>query len=158
MPERESIVYEFKPFERRWLRFEKTMWGILVALLICASLGKSSRVAAQGPALNVEYERFPRSRSESVVAVRVDGPATEPGLVRLIISGELAAKGRMISIHPAPAEEQSAGDAAVYVVAVAPGSPATIRLVHRVEGIGAAQSHISTGSGPGVPVNQIILP
>ncbi|HYP05675.1 MAG TPA: hypothetical protein VER03_05515 [Bryobacteraceae bacterium] len=165
-PERgENIIYENVPFERRWMRFERSMWLVLSLSLLAASFGVFGRGAharqtQRSAPLTVEYDSVVRSRTQTPIVVKVDGSATQAGHVRLLLSGALLGKARLLDIVPKPASEEVFEQGVALTFKTLPGKPASMTLVQKVEGgMGRVQSHLGVdhGSSP-LTLNQLILP
>jgi hypothetical protein len=66
----DDLIYQNVKFERRWMRFERTMWMLMIALLVAAYFGVFGRDAyartttESGP-LEVKFDRLVRARSQS---------------------------------------------------------------------------------------------
>jgi hypothetical protein len=66
----DDLIYQNVKFERRWMRFERTMWMLMIALLVAACFGVFGRGAyartttESGP-LEVKFDRLVRACSQS---------------------------------------------------------------------------------------------
>lgn len=158
-----NLIYEDVPFERRWMWFERTMWLLLSLLLVASCLGMFGRGAyarhvEQAGVLEVTYDRVVRSWTQAELIVSFDAAATKSGQVRLIVSGALLDRTRILGIVPKPASEEAFRAGTVLTFRVVPGSPASVAISQKVEGIGRVQSHIALENGPTVSMDQLILP
>jgi hypothetical protein len=163
MPDTWDGVYENLPFERRWFRFEHIVWLLMVVYLIFVSAGLFGRgpmakTTESSGRLHVQFDRIIRARSQAEVVAEIDAMATQQGRVRLLIEGALADEARIESIQPQPVEQTASGTAHILTFQVNPGSPASVRFVQKVDGVGRAQSRIALEEGPGLRIDQYKLP
>jgi hypothetical protein len=159
----DDLIYQNLKFERRWMRFERAMWLLMTAMLIAACFGvfgrgAYARTTAQSGPVELKYDRLLRSRSQSQLTVKLSESATQSGHVRLIVSGDLLGRARILEMHPEPSERAALDQAAALTFNVEPGKPATVTFIQQVQGFGRIQSHVGVDTGPDVVIDQIILP
>ena len=159
----DDLIYQNLKFERRWMRFERTMWMLMIAMLMAACFGVFGRGAyartttESGP-LEVKFDRVIRARSQSQLTVRINESGTHSGQVRMIVSGDLLGRARMLEIHPQPSNTTAFDHAAALTFNVEPSKPATVTFVQQVQGFGRVQSHVGVDNGPAIAIDQVILP
>ncbi len=114
-------------FHRREWVIQRIGW-VAVALFLAAAFaglfggGPLSHARADGPAGNIEYERFVRSGASSDLIV-TPAHADPSGLHRVEITAEFLEAFRIESITPEPAAVRMTGQQLVYeFVATAPGA------------------------------------
>lgn len=163
-PERDqNLIYENVPFERRWMRFERSMWMLLSLLLLAGCFGVfgqgayARRTQESGP-LKVEYDRIVRSRTQPDFVVTLDTSATQAGQVRLLLTGAVTGKARLFDVVPKPATEELLEKGVALTFKTLPGQSGRVRFIQKVEGIGRVQSHVSLDGGSSVAMDQVILP
>jgi hypothetical protein len=159
----DDLIYQNLKFERRWMRFERAMWLLMTAMLIAACFGvfgrgAYARTTTQSGPIEVKFDRVVRARSQSQLTVKLSESATQSGQVRMIVSGDLLGRARILEMHPEPSETTALDKAAALTFNVEPGKPATVTFVQQVQGFGRIQSHLGVDNGPAVAIDQIILP
>ena len=145
------------------MRFERTMWLLLTLLLVAACFGVLGRGAyarqtQQSGGVRVQYDRIPRSRTQSDIVVSLDTSATQRGQVRLLLTGALLDKARIYDIVPKPDSEELLEKGVALTFKTVPGAPGTFTIIQKVEGVGRVQSHVTVGNGPSITIDQWILP
>ncbi len=157
-------VGEDLEFQRRWWRFEKAAWLVLLIVLIADALGAfgrgwladSERVTSDGT-LRVHYERIERTGTASKLAIQFDPSAVHDHKVRLF-SSESAVKelgAQRIIPQPTVSEIGPAGITYTFPVTGSPAS-ATIALQPAFPGVHHIQLQVP-GAEP-VRATIVVLP
>jgi hypothetical protein len=140
-------VGEDLEFQRRWWRFEKAAWVLLVFILVADALGlfgrgwlaRTQRDAADGT-LHVRYERIERAGTPSEMTIEFGPNAVHEQKARLFSSDTIVKQLGAQRIIPQPVISEIAADGITYTFAVT-GAPAIARIalepsfpgVHHIE-------------------------
>ena len=97
-------------FQRRWWRFERVIWSVFLALLLCDALGlfgrgwlaRAQRHAAD-KTLDLKYERIERASTPSIMTLRFGPAAIQNGAAHLFLSQSIVKDLGAQRISPQPA-------------------------------------------------------
>ena len=159
----DDLIYQNLKFERRWMRFERTMWFLMVSMLLAACFGvfgrgAYARTTTESGSLEVKFDRVVRARSQSQLTIKINESGTQSGQVRMVVSGDLLGRARILEIYPEPSETTALEQAAALTFKVEPSKPATVTFVQQVQGFGRIQSHVGLDRSPALAIDQVILP
>src|SRR4051812_16139311 len=78
-------------FERKWIRFEHVVWGVMIVVVIAGLIGglgrgPAARAQAGVPPILIEYERIVRYQTPTEITVRSAGTT---GIERLFVGRAL---------------------------------------------------------------------
>jgi hypothetical protein len=127
----EVAVGEDVEFQRRWWKFEKTVWVIFVVFVLLDLAG----VFGRGPAakahlgtgdgsMDVTYERIERAGTPSVLTVKFGQSAIRNGQIQLWASEDLVTKLGNKQIAPQPASS-ALGNGGLHYIFPATVQPAS---------------------------------
>jgi hypothetical protein len=156
----ESFVENHVEFERKWFRFCKLMWILLLCLLAASVTGLSggggplAKRTSRREGLEATWERIVRARSQARVAFTIEAPS---GAAQLTISGGMVESSVLRDITPQPKSVIAGRDSLTLVYDVEPGSAATVRMTQAIESPGVLRSRVESGNAS-LNLEQIVLP
>ncbi len=119
-------------FQRRWWRFENTVWwsfGVIVVLdlLGCFGRGPVAKATLDAPdgSMNVKFERIERYGTPSIITINFGKAAIHEGKVNLLISESMLEQLGNQRVVPQPADSQI-GEGKVLYTFPASTYPATV--------------------------------
>jgi hypothetical protein len=121
---RDLEIDEDLAFERRSLPVERVGIGIMVAVVLAATLGllgsgPLSHATARGDGLAIEFQRFSRYQSSETLTLRLDESATRAPEVRVWVDRGYLDHSRLETVLPPPVRVEAASDRVVLVFAIA---------------------------------------
>jgi hypothetical protein len=121
-------------FQRKWWRFEKVVWWLLLLVVVAALCGVFGRgflahakTAAKDGSMRVEYDRFARFSTPSMIRVEFGATAAHEGKVQLWASNDLMKTLGAQRVVPQPLESTLASGGVVYTFPVQ-ASPAMVQF------------------------------
>ena len=130
----EIAVGENIDFQRKWWRFEKIIWPILLLIVVADVLGVFGRgwlakAHAESPdhALKLDYERVARANTPSIMTFKFGPAAIHNNRVVLFVSESIVKPLGAQRISPQPALSIIGKDGITYVFA-AGDSPASAQI------------------------------
>jgi hypothetical protein len=156
----ESFVENNVPFERRWFRFSRFMWVVLVLLLAASGSGLSggggplAQRTSKSGGLEVRWERIARADALSKLRFAVEAPNGE---ARITLREGLASQSTLRDIIPPPKSVIAGRDALTLVFDVESGTSATVQMTQALEAPGILRSSVEAG-GASINLEQIVLP
>jgi hypothetical protein len=130
----EVAVGEDLGFQRKWWRFEKFIWPVLLAIVLIDLLGgfgrgwlAKARRNTPDHAMQLDYERVERASTPSVMTFTFQQNAIHNGRILLYVSDSVVKPLGAIRIAPQPAMS-SIGDAGVTYVFLANEAPAMVQI------------------------------
>lgn len=121
-------------FQRKWWRFEKIIWAILLAIVLFDVLGGFGRgwlanacKSTPDGALTLNYERVMRASTPSVLTMQFGDTAIHNGRIILFISDSVVKRLGAQRVSPQPAVS-SVGEGGITYVFPASQSPATLQI------------------------------
>lgn len=130
----EVAVGENLDFQRKWWRFEKIAWTVLVLILIVDLLGgfgrgwlAKAKKATADQALTLEYERIERANTPSIMTFHFDSSAIHRNQILLFVSDSLVKPLGAQRIAPQPALSKIGADGITYTFA-ASTAPASVQI------------------------------
>ena len=114
-------VGEDLQFQRKWWRFERIVWVIFGAIILCDVLGvfgrgflaKAERVTQDG-SMQIKYERIERAGTASIMTFRFGPSAVQDGKIRLFVSQDVVKTLGAQRVSPQPAESMVGGGGITY--------------------------------------------
>ena len=121
-------------FQRKWWKFEKFVWGLFTLILIlniCGFLGrgpaaKAHRATRDG-SLDVNYERFERYATPSLMRIQFSPAAIHDGRLQLLVSEDLVKSLGNQRVVPQP-QNSSVGEGGILYTFPATTAPATVEF------------------------------
>lgn len=130
----EIAVGEDIEFQRKWWRFEKVAWSILLLIVIVDLLGgfgrgwlSKARAATPDHALTLDYERIARASTPSIMTFRFGDTAIRRGRIILYVSDSVFKPLGAQRVAPQPALS-SIGEGGITYVFPASQSPASAQI------------------------------
>lgn len=130
----EVAVGENIEFQRKWWRFEKIIWPILLLIVVADMLGVFGRgwlakahAETADHALTLDYERVARASTPSIITFRFGPAAIHNNRVVLYISDSIVKPLGAQRISPEPALSIIGKDGITYVFACS-DSPASAQI------------------------------
>jgi hypothetical protein len=115
-------------FQHRWESLENVVWIVLVVFLLLSLLGFFGRgpmakmkVKSADGSMEVEYERFERFSTPSVMTVRIAPTATHNGTVALWVGEALVKPLGNQRVIPQPDKSQVGNGGVLYTFAASQG-------------------------------------
>ena len=126
-------VGENLEFQRKWWRFEKVIWAFFLLILIADVLGLFGRgwlakaVKSDESTVTLEYERFARASTPSIMTFHFGPNAIHDGRIQLYVSQSVIKKLGAQRVSPQPISSTLGNDGITYTF-VASGLPATVEI------------------------------
>ncbi|HEX4810085.1 MAG TPA: hypothetical protein VH325_14195 [Bryobacteraceae bacterium] len=121
-------------FQRRWWKFEKSVWIVFTAIVILDLLGffgrgpvANSHMRTNDGTVDVKYERIERFSTPSIMTVQFGPEAVHDGKLKLWVSESLVKALGAQRIVPQPSESVL-GDGGVLYTFPATSGPATAEI------------------------------
>ena len=156
----ESFIENNVAFERKWFRFSRAIWIVLLLLLGASASGLSggggplARRTSSASNLRVGWERV--VRAHSVAHWRFDVGAPD-GEARVDLRGGLVSKSTLRDITPPPKAVVAGPDGLTLIYDAEPGSFATVRISQALHSPGLLRSRVQSGQSS-FALEQIVLP
>lgn len=130
----EIAVGEDIEFQRKWWRFEKIVWPILLLIVVVDLLGGFGRGwlskghrATPDQALTLDYERIARASTPSIMTLKFGQTAIRNGRIMVYVSDSVVKPLGAQRVAPQPAVSSIGRDGVTYVFP-ASQSPATAQI------------------------------
>lgn len=160
----EVAVGEDLQFQRRWWRFERIAWTVLMALLLCDVLGlfgrgwlaKAEQRTPDG-ALTLKYERVARASTPSIMTLEFGSSAIRDGRIVVFVSDSVVKPLGAQRIAPQPAMS-NVGDGGVTYAFLASKPPATVQIALEPSFPGYHRFRIQTQGGAPIDASIFVMP
>ncbi len=157
-------VGEDLAFQRRWWRFERTIWIFFILILIAdlsgllgrGPLANANRQTADG-ALRLKYERVMRANTSSIMTLLPADAAIHDGKLQVFVSDSLVKQFGAQRIIPQP-ETTTLGNGGLTYVFPASVTPVTIQIELKPSFIGPHTFHIGIPGGESITAKSLVLP
>jgi hypothetical protein len=145
-------------------KVERVTW-VIMGLVVLAALsgllgpGPLSGAAAgeRAAGLQVSYERFERSHSQTMIRIEVGPPAIRDGAFQLWIGREYLDAVRVLRMDPEPDGSEVAPDRVIHSYR-APGGPVAINIHLEIRDMGRVRGRMGVAGGPEVHWTQLAYP
>jgi hypothetical protein len=162
--ENEVSVGEDLEFQRRWWRFEKAAWLVLVIVLIADALGAfgrgwladTERVTSDGT-LRVRYERIERTGTASNMVIQFGPSALHDQKVRLFSSNTMVKELGAQRIIPQPTASEIGPGGITYTFS-ATGSPSTASIALQPAFPGIHHIQLQVPGSEAIRATIVVLP
>src|SRR4051794_11666847 len=154
-------------FERRWWRFERVTWAVILFLVLAGAAGvfgrgpltRTETVAPDG-SLAVEHDRVARYRPPTVLDLRLPPPPARPaGPVRIHLGATLLQQLRINNVAPRPLTWSPDSAGGTLAFDVAPGlREARVSIGLQPAGIGPNPVEIALEGHPAARFRDLVLP
>lgn len=151
-------------FQKKWRRFERVIWPLLIVFLILSFAGAFGRgplahataKAADG-SMVVKYERIQRFGTPSVMTIDLDPSAIQNGSVLLWASDSLVKPFGNQRIVPAPSISQI-GNGGILYTFPASASPASVEFQTQPGQVGGMTLKLQVPGHSPVTFNVFVMP
>lgn len=130
----EVAVGEDLEFQRKWWRFERIIWPILLAIVVIDMLGGFGRgwlakaqKSTPDKAMTLQYERIARASTPSVMTFKFTEKAIHDSRIVLYVSDSVVKPLGAIRIAPQPAMS-NVGDGGITYVFPASKGPSMVQI------------------------------
>jgi hypothetical protein len=151
-------------FQNRWEKLETVIWCFLVLFLLLSlaglfGRGPLSKVTAQSPdgSMQVDYERFQRFSTPSVLNVRVNPASIRNRQVQLWVSESLVKPLGNQRVIPQP-ERSELGDGGIVYTFPASETSASIEFQMQPSAIGKSELKMRIPGNAEVDLNVYVMP
>ena len=136
-------VGEDVPFQRKWWRFEKTVWTIFAIILVAdltgllgrGPLANKKQDASYG-SMSLKYERIERANTSSIVTVLPGASAIHDGKVQLYVSDTVLKELGAQRVIPQPLSS-TVGNGGVTYTFAANSTPVLVQIELKPSFIGS---------------------
>jgi hypothetical protein len=149
----EVAVGEDLDFQRRWWRFEKIVWPILLLIVVVDLLGGFgrgwlSKARRRTPDVTLDYERIERASTPSIMTFHFKPSAIRDGRISLYVSDSIVRPLGAERISPQPAVSTIGNEGITYQFPATGGSSTVqIQLEPSFPGVHAFRVQVD-GSTP----------
>jgi len=151
-------------FQGRWEKLETVVWFFLVIFLLLSlaglfGRGPLSNVTAQAPdgSMRVEYERFERFSTPSVLTVRMNPASIQNGQVKLWVSESLVKPLRNQRIIPQP-EKSELGAGGITYTFPASETSTSVEFQMQPSAIGKSELKMRIPGNAELDINIYVMP
>jgi hypothetical protein len=151
-------------FQRRWGSAERIVWSILIVFLILSLLGFFGRgpmakatASAQDGSMQVEYERFARFSTPSVLTVRMAQSAVHNHQVQLWVSEALVMPLGNQRVVPQP-DKSEIGNGGVLYTFPAAETASSVEFQMQPSEIGKTELKLRIPGHPELRMNVYVMP
>jgi hypothetical protein len=157
-------VGEDLTFQRRWWKFERAIWLFFLLILIADLLGLFGRgwlakaqVTDAGHLVTLDYERFERASTPSIMTFRFTPAAIKDGHIQLYVSEDLIKPLGAQRISPQPSSSILGSDGITYLFP-ATQTPATVEIQLEPSFPGRHRFRVQVDGGQPIDGNVIVVP
>jgi hypothetical protein len=151
-------------FQRRWWRFERGAWSVIVLLLLCdvaglfgrGPLANATRSSADG-SLMVRYERIERARTPSLIKLELGPEALQSGVAQLFVSNSMVGDLGAERVIPQP-ERTTIGHNGLIYSFPAQSTPASVMIELRPRHIGVSRVDVGVPGHDSVHMSVFVFP
>jgi hypothetical protein len=153
-------------FEQRWWRIQRTVWVILVLLLLAGLAGvfghgplSEATVHPPGSQLQVHYDRLARRETPSSLRLQLDKNALASGRVCIHLNRALLDRMLLKQIVPAPLASEPLTDGASFIFRTDPTrDTATIVFIENPTMPGFVDGEVTVEGAEPVRFRQFVFP
>jgi hypothetical protein len=151
-------------FERKWWTVQRISFYVLLVFVIAGLLGVFGRGplsmnSASSDGISIEYDRFARYRTSSVLKVSIDRGYVQDGRVSLFVSQDLVDTFTMSQTTPLPESAMLAGDGVVFAFdATGADSPMQVKFSQQPPKPGIISGRIGVPTANALNIRQIVYP
>jgi hypothetical protein len=154
------------PFERRWWRIQRVIWGILVLVLLGGVTGvfghgplSKTIVQSPGSHLRVDYDWLARRETPALLRLHLDKAAVQSGQVRIWLNHALIDQVQLKQIVPEPIEAEPTTDGARFTFRIDPtADSATLIFTESPTSAGFVEAEIAVEGAEPVRFRQLVYP
>lgn len=160
----EIDVGENLEFQRKWWRFEKIVWPILLAIVVADLLGvfgrgwlAKARRSTPDQALTLEYERVARASTPSTMTFRFSEAAIHHGRIVLFVSQSIVKGLGVRQISPQPEKSTIGADGITYEFP-ATTVPASVQIELEPSFPGSQRFWVQVEGSPPIRASVFVVP
>ncbi|MBV8674698.1 MAG: hypothetical protein JOZ33_14800 [Acidobacteriaceae bacterium] len=160
----EIAVGEDLDFQRKWWKFERAAWAVLVSILIidlAGGLGRGplAKAKERSPdgSIQIEYERLQRMGSPSIVTITFQPSVVKTGTVTLFVTNSLVKKLGAQRVIPEPQSTVVGNGGLTYNFPVT-GMPGSIEFDLQPTSIGLHHLLVQVAGAAPVRLNIFVFP
>jgi len=160
----EIAVGEDLEFQRKWWRFEKIIWPILLAIVVWDLLGgfgrgwiAKTRKSTPDQAMQLDYERIARGSTPSVMTFQFGDKAIHNGRITLYISDSVLKPLGALRVAPQPVMS-SVGDGGITYVFPGSKPPAMVQIQLEPSFPGRHKFTVRSDGSPPITGSIIVVP
>ena len=158
----EIAVGEDLEFQRRWWKFEKTIWVLFGAILIADLAGIFGRgpvahAEVRNSSMALKYERIERAGTPAILQVQFAPGVAQGGKVKLFVSGGLVKELGNQRVVPAPESSAVGGGGITYTFAAGDG-PAEVEFALQPAKMGVYYFTLQAPGADGLTERVVVMP
>lgn len=160
----EVAVGEDLEFQRKWWKFENTVWVIFGIVILCDVLGLFGRgwavqARARTPdgAAELSYERMERAFTPSVMSLEINQSAIHNGQVNVYVSGSVVKDLGAARISPQPLKAIIGRGGYTYVFPATAG-PATVQIALSPPSAGLTKFRVQVAGSEPIDASVFVFP
>lgn len=160
----EVAVGEDLEFQRKWWRFERIVWAILLAIVLIDVLGGFGRgwlakaeKTTPDHAMTVKYESLERGGTPSVMTFLFTDKAIHDGRIALYVSDSVVKPLGAIRIAPQPAIS-NIGDGGITYIFPASKAPSMVQIQLEPSFPGPHKFTVHTAGEPPIEATVFVMP
>lgn len=159
-------VEEDESLRRKAATAHRVGWGVMAAFLALAMLGlfgsgpiSRARAGGRGAPLRLEYERFGRHHTQTMIRAHLGPGAVARGEARVWLDLDYVEGIQLRRITPEPERVEAGPDRLTYVFPVARADrPTTVTFHFEPERVGPLAGRIGLATGEGLGFGQFVYP
>ena len=160
----EIAVGEDLEFQRKWWRFEKIVWPMLLAIVVVDLLGgfgrgwlsKATRTSPDH-AMQLDYERVVRAGTPSIMTFKFEQNAIHDGRIVLFVSDSVVKPLGAQRVSPQPAVS-SIGHEGITYVFPASQAPASVQIELQPSFPGWHRFTVHLEGSPPITATTVVMP
>jgi hypothetical protein len=160
----EVAVGENLDFQRRWWRFERSIWVVFLILIVCDLLGlfghgwlAKAKASVPDGSLSVEYERVERANTPSSMTLHFGPGAIRNRQVKVYIGDSIVENLGAQRIAPQPASS-TIGQKGITYIFPATISPAAVRIQLQPAAPGLHKVRVQIPDEPPIEARVLVMP
>ncbi len=160
----EVAVGEDLEFQRKWWKFENTMWVLFGAIILCDVLGvfgrgwlAKAKTTTPDHAVVLSYERMERAFTPSILDLEIAQKAIHNGQVKVYVSGSVVNDLGAARISPQPLTS-TIGDSGYTYVFPATASPATVQIALNPPSAGLRHFRVQVAGSEPINASVFVFP
>jgi hypothetical protein len=157
----EVAVGENLDFQRRWCRFERSIWVVFLSLIVCGLFGHGwlakAKASVPDGSLSVEYERVERANTPSSMTLHFGPGAIRNGQVKVYIGDSIVENlgAQRITLQPA---SSTIGQKGITYIFPATISPAAVRIQLQPAAPGLHKVRVQIPDEPPIEARVLVMP
>jgi hypothetical protein len=154
-------------FQRRLWKVQRVGWVMLALAVLAALLGvfghgpfsRTTTATDQPRLLWIEYERFERYDTPSVLHLHIGAGVGHDGLARIQFDSQYLSNIQIQEITPAPVASEATPEGTAFIFRIAASNqPALVTFVIKIQYVGFLSGHIRVPDVPALTFRHFIYP